>query len=324
MLQRWSTGTRSLARVLSSTQHSALGVQVAQFGTSKSSRGRPQIGFKQQSSVTSAFHPHQTAHGSRRTKRLSAFAALESFDGNNNSMGNSTDETVREFTATASAPGSAYGAVSVYKSAYNPSSFEESLQVAGGGLIRGWGAGQSAGLNSGQHTTRQFSSEGGSKEEEGGKEVEGQVEGHIDVEVGMDDVIADETDSEDYTIDKDLETPPPTPASDSSSSYEPLANIDPSALKYKIKKYERMALPPYHHPNEFKVVLEVYVKDLKLSDKAVDALIDIVGPRYNPNKKLLKLTCNKFDTRVENRNYLVWLLDSLLHEAEGFHDDDNV
>jgi hypothetical protein len=244
-------------------------------------------------------------------------------------MGNSADETVREFTATAATAATAATSVEVTgggASRYRSASFEEALRVAGGGLIRGWGAGQGAGFNSGQRTMRQFSSGGGDKGEGEGEGDE--VEDQIDVEVGMDDIAADdaagEEAEEDYTIDENLETSTSTTTTTStttspSSSYEPLANIDPSVLKYKIKKYERMALPPYHHPNEFKVVLEVYVKDLNLSEEGVEALIDIVGPRYNPNKKLLKLTCNKFDTRVENRNYLVWLLDSLLQEAESFH-----
>ena len=125
--------------------------------------------------------------------------------------------------------------------------------------------------------------------------------------------------SDDARNDSKGKTPSPT----TSSTYVPLADrdIDQSHLKFKIKKYDRMALPPYHHPNEFKVILEVKVEDLKLSQKGIEALIDIVGPRYIANKKLLKLTCNKFDTRVENRNYLLWLLDSLLQEAESFHAD---
>ena len=231
-------------------------------------------------------------------------------------MGESPNETVREFSV---GRGSGEELVSSFGSSLSlispsmPPSTSSDLGSSSllGGLPRGGGLSlQGGGL---RLTSRSFSSGGGD-------DLEPNVE--VGVGGGVDDEIGGVEEEGEFTQDEDDASGGIAPGSSSTQSdpsCEPLANIDPSALRYKIKKYERMALPPYHHPNEFKVVLEVYVKDLNLSENGLEALIDIVGPRYNANKQLLKLTCNKFDTRVENRNYLVWLLDSLLQEAEKFH-----
>lgn len=42
----------------------------------------------------------------------------------------------------------------------------------------------------------------------------------------------------------------------------------------------------------------------------------MVGPRYNPGGQMIKLTCEKFPNRLENRKYLIFMLEELLLEAK--------
>eukprot|EP00638_Chattonella_subsalsa_P004401 CAMPEP_0117769192 /NCGR_PEP_ID=MMETSP0947-20121206/22874_1 /TAXON_ID=44440 /ORGANISM="Chattonella subsalsa, Strain CCMP2191" /LENGTH=71 /DNA_ID=CAMNT_0005593617 /DNA_START=283 /DNA_END=498 /DNA_ORIENTATION=+ len=61
--------------------------------------------------------------------------------------------------------------------------------------------------------------------------------------------------------------------------------------------------------------MQVSAKDLNLSDVALDNLKEMVGPRFNEEKQELKLVCNRFYNRIENKRYLVYLLENLLLEA---------
>lgn len=69
------------------------------------------------------------------------------------------------------------------------------------------------------------------------------------------------------------------------------------------------------HPAEPKVVMEFTVADLNLSPVSSRKLIKLVGPRYNPVKGLVKLSCEMFETQAQNKRYLGDLLDKLLAEA---------
>ena len=72
------------------------------------------------------------------------------------------------------------------------------------------------------------------------------------------------------------------------------------------------------HPAEPKVVMEFTVADLNLSPVPSRKLIKLVGPRYNPAKGLVKLSCEMFETQAQNKRYLSDLLDKLLAEANVY------
>jgi hypothetical protein len=58
------------------------------------------------------------------------------------------------------------------------------------------------------------------------------------------------------------------------------------------------------------------MKDLKLENELEKAIfMRMVGKRYNVGKQELKLTCEKFTNRIENRKYLVYTLELLLSET---------
>ncbi len=57
----------------------------------------------------------------------------------------------------------------------------------------------------------------------------------------------------------------------------------------------------------------------------------MVGSRYNVGKKEIKLTCERFPNRIENKRYLVLLLENLVGEckklyamSDKYHDDKKI
>ena len=69
------------------------------------------------------------------------------------------------------------------------------------------------------------------------------------------------------------------------------------------------------HPADYKVALFVKLEDLPLSPREMQVFMEMVGPRINPGKRELKLTAERFVNRVENKRYLIYLLEKLLLEA---------
>jgi hypothetical protein len=59
----------------------------------------------------------------------------------------------------------------------------------------------------------------------------------------------------------------------------------------------------------------VQVPDLGLSQRELEIFREMVGPRLNPGKQKLTLTSERFTNRVENKRYLIYLLENLLAES---------
>lgn len=75
------------------------------------------------------------------------------------------------------------------------------------------------------------------------------------------------------------------------------------------------------HPAEKKVVLEFCTRDLpSLTEAQRIKLIKLVGPRYNPEKDLVKMSSEMFETQAQNKRYLGDLVDSLMAEAKDKSD----
>lgn len=75
------------------------------------------------------------------------------------------------------------------------------------------------------------------------------------------------------------------------------------------------------HPAEKKVVLEFCTRDLpSLTEPQRIKLIKLVGPRYNPEKDLVKMSSEMFETQAQNKRYLGDLVDSLMAEAKDESD----
>lgn len=71
------------------------------------------------------------------------------------------------------------------------------------------------------------------------------------------------------------------------------------------------------HPAEKKVVLEFSPADMPgLTDMQANKLRKLVGVRYNPEKDVVKMSCEMFETQAQNKRYLGDIVDSLVKEAK--------
>jgi small subunit ribosomal protein S35 len=70
------------------------------------------------------------------------------------------------------------------------------------------------------------------------------------------------------------------------------------------------------HPAEKKVVLEFSPADIPNLEKwQLEKLKKLAGVRYNPEKDVIKMSCEMFETQAQNKRYLGDIVDSLLVEA---------
>mmetsp|Transcript_7164 Transcript_7164/g.9304 ORF Transcript_7164/g.9304 Transcript_7164/m.9304 type:complete len:221 (-) Transcript_7164:194-856(-) len=98
--------------------------------------------------------------------------------------------------------------------------------------------------------------------------------------------------------------------------------VEEDDLRYKTTNYEKLLKPPYIHPNEHKVVLHVTLEDLTLDEIGHEILKQAVGHnRYDLRKKELRLQCNHFASRIENKRYLVQTLDKLILSCQRLAKD---
>lgn len=78
------------------------------------------------------------------------------------------------------------------------------------------------------------------------------------------------------------------------------------------------------HPAAKKVVVEFTTKDLagasSLSEKQRIKLIKLAGVRYNPDKDLVHMSCEKFENPAQNKRYLGDLVNDLIKEAKDAKD----
>jgi hypothetical protein len=89
--------------------------------------------------------------------------------------------------------------------------------------------------------------------------------------------------------------------------------ISESVLKFRTTCYDRLMLPPYVNTNEYKVVLQVKLQHLPLdTDLEKEFFHQVVGTRFDHELGELKLTCNQFASRIENKRHLCWMLDRLI------------
>ncbi|EAS35196.1 37S ribosomal protein Rsm24 [Coccidioides immitis RS] len=73
------------------------------------------------------------------------------------------------------------------------------------------------------------------------------------------------------------------------------------------------------HPAESKVVVELCSKDLTptyLTEDQRITFLKLVGPRYNPDTDIIRMSCEKFPSRAQNKRYLGDLVENLISEAK--------
>jgi hypothetical protein len=86
-----------------------------------------------------------------------------------------------------------------------------------------------------------------------------------------------------------------------------------SALKFATTSYGRIMLEPHVHPTEHKVVVKVNVPRLPLSTATeLHVLREILGARFSEERNEIRLACNLFGSRIENKRHVVTQLDQII------------
>lgn len=73
------------------------------------------------------------------------------------------------------------------------------------------------------------------------------------------------------------------------------------------------------HPAEAKVVVELSTEDLTpryLSQGQRNTFIKLVGPRYNPDTHIVRMSCERFSSQAQNKRFLGDLVNTLIEEAK--------
>lgn len=70
------------------------------------------------------------------------------------------------------------------------------------------------------------------------------------------------------------------------------------------------------HPAEKKVVVEFSPEDFGLTEVQQMKLRKLAGPRYNPEKETIKMSCESFEHQAQNKRYLAELVEKLITEAK--------
>lgn len=94
--------------------------------------------------------------------------------------------------------------------------------------------------------------------------------------------------------------------------------IPESELRFETKSYGRLLLAPYVAAGEHRVTLKVKLSAIPFeNEEEKDVFLQIVGPRYNEKKGILKLSSEKFASRIENKRYLVDMIERLVSSARS-------
>lgn len=71
------------------------------------------------------------------------------------------------------------------------------------------------------------------------------------------------------------------------------------------------------HPADKKVVVEFAPGDLKdFTDAQRQKLMKLAGPRYNPEKEIIKMSCERFEHQAQNKRYLGDMVDRMIAAAK--------
>ena len=108
---------------------------------------------------------------------------------------------------------------------------------------------------------------------------------------------------------------------DTAKDILPHRTVPDSALRFKLTATLTHGQSIYYshmkfNPADFKVTMYASLSDLKLTKEEELVFIEMVGPRFNRGKHEIKLTCDRFPNRIENKRFLVYQLEKLLAEAK--------
>ena len=93
--------------------------------------------------------------------------------------------------------------------------------------------------------------------------------------------------------------------------------IPESELRFQTVSYGRFALPPYVSPGEHRVTVKVALAAIPFRNELEkEIFMEIVGSRFDPRRGDLKLSSEKFASRIENKRYLVDMIERIVSNAQ--------
>jgi len=85
-------------------------------------------------------------------------------------------------------------------------------------------------------------------------------------------------------------------------------------LRFSTTSYGRSLLAPYTGRGEHKVTLKVNIKHIPLETELEhETFLKIVGNRFVPDRRELRLSANQFASRIENKRHLCAMLDRIVN-----------
>ncbi|KAI0472600.1 hypothetical protein GGR56DRAFT_651100 [Xylariaceae sp. FL0804] len=95
--------------------------------------------------------------------------------------------------------------------------------------------------------------------------------------------------------------------------FEPPSMEEPLRFRYTTYMGES-------HPAERKVVVEFSPRDMPLDEAQQMKLRKLLGPRWNPETDVAKMSCEQFEHQAQNKRYLADLVQKLVAEAQDRSD----
>ena len=88
-------------------------------------------------------------------------------------------------------------------------------------------------------------------------------------------------------------------------------------VRFKTTSYGRLVAEPFVQPNEHRVMLQVAIRHVPLTDIERRVLKEIVGNRLNENTGVLQLSSSQFGSRIENKRHVVSMLERAVESAKN-------
>ena len=87
-------------------------------------------------------------------------------------------------------------------------------------------------------------------------------------------------------------------------------------LRFKTTTFGRLLEEPFVRPNEHRVILQVAIRHIPLTDVERIVLKEIVGTRLNDETGVLQLSSSQFGSRIENKRHVVSMLERAVESAK--------
>mmetsp|Transcript_26791 Transcript_26791/g.62960 ORF Transcript_26791/g.62960 Transcript_26791/m.62960 type:complete len:226 (+) Transcript_26791:248-925(+) len=88
-------------------------------------------------------------------------------------------------------------------------------------------------------------------------------------------------------------------------------------LRFKTTTYGRLLEEPFVRPNEHRVILQVAIRHIPLTDTQKLLVKEIVGHRLNDDTGILQLSSSQFGSRIENKRHVVSMLERAVESAKN-------